>query len=76
MPSINSHMNDSRMILLSKNVVREEELFTSTFQTIHYQKLLAKHKGNFHLPLPNIKIFTALLQKVHILTKYSGFDML
>ena len=76
MPSINSHMNDSRMILLSKNVVREEELFTSTFHTIHYQKLSAKHKGNFHLPLPKVKIFTALLQKEQILTKHAGFDML
>ena len=76
MPSINSHMNDFRMILLSKNVVREEELFTSTFHTIHYQKLLAKHKGYFHLPLPKVKIFTALLQKEQILTKHAGFDML
>ena len=76
MLSTNSDMNDSRMIPLSKNVVREGGLFISIFHTIHYQKLLAKHKGNFHLPLPNIKIFTALLQKVHILIKNSGFDML
>ena len=72
MPSINSDMNDS---IIHKYGQRRRIIY-KYFPTMHYQKLLVKHKGNFHLPLPNIKIFTALLQKVHILTKNSGFDML